>query len=487
MSSGSDYENGGEGMDLKGFFDHFLEENELVRANLMNEKTFDSIEALAEHKMKSISDGNVLSEVSDHISMGEAALIRSLVDEETSDNLHHVSYDVAKYGVLIDYQYILEEGDGAGVLHHDIVEAIDAALKDTGVLPAVDMFIHRDEDFNPRDIGRLEQIYTGPIYWLYNNLTWRELKALLRRLGSETEGNQKDEYLRHVTALLTSPQFLEEILLHIGDEEFRIIQDNVEKDYNVYEAKSRWTEAKDLGLIVKVHTNYLVMHQKVLDTLKNVNFDAVSRKRRPQMSGEPARGDYNAYALELEVLDTHEPVWREVRVPAGMNFYELHLIIRQVMDWRSSSPSRFTADGYTIYESMLLMSEEQEEDAGQNSLLASFTQVDALLDWAEAIYYRYESVDGYIVKISVTDRINIDNRVPAIQGYGGPIPVENVGGPEGLEQTLAILNDRQHPDYVETFEKARMMNYRERYPMTAINNRLEKQFDKAHPVTEFNI
>src|SRR5690625_1060380 len=474
-------------MDLKNFFDHFLEGNELVRANLMSDESFDSIESLAEFKTESMTDKDILAEISAHLSMGEAALIRDLVDVEPADNLHHIDYDVSKYGVLIDYQYILEEGDGAGVIHHDIVMAIDAALKDNGVLPAVDMFIHRDEDFNPRDISRLEGIYRGPIYWLYNNLTWRELKAMLRRLGSMTEGNQKDDYLRHITSLLTSPPFLEEIMLHIGDEEFKIIRDNVEKGYNVYAAKSRWEEAKNLGLIVKVHAHYLVMHQKVLDALKTVDFDAVNRDRRPQSANRPTQGDFNAYSLMFEVMETHEPVWREVQVPAGLNFYELHLVIREIMGWRSSSPSRFTADGFTVYESMLLMAEAQADGGETGGLVASFTQADALLERAGEVYYLYESVDGYVVKISIMDRINIDYRIPAIRDYGGPVPIENVGGPHGLKRTLEILGDRQHPDYAETFEKARMMNYRERYPMTAINNRLEKQFDKAHPVTEFNI
>ncbi|WP_017549874.1 IS1096 element passenger TnpR family protein [Salinicoccus carnicancri] len=474
-------------MDLKSFFNHFLEENELVRAGLMSDESFDSLGALAEFKTASITDQDILTEVAENISMGEAVLVRDLVDIEPADNLHHIDYDVSKYAALIDYQYILEEGGGTGVIHHDIVMAIDAALKDTGVLPDVDMFIHRDENFNPRDISRLEEIYRGPIYWLYNNLTWRELQAMLRRLGSETEGNQKDDYLRHITSLVTSPEFLAEILLHIGDEEFRIIRDNVEKDYNVYEAKSRWEEARSLGLIVKVHAHYFVMHQKVLETLKTVNFDAVNRNRRPQGADKPARGDFNAYALMFEVMETHEPVWREVQVPTGLNFYELHLIIREVMGWRGSSPSRFTADGFTIYESLLLMNEAKADSGEPGGLVASFTQADALLERAGEVYYQYESVDGYVVKISMADRINIDYQVPAIRDYGGPVPIENVGGPKGLERTLAILGDRRHPDYVRTFEKVRMMNYRERYPMTAINNRLEKQFAKSHPVTEFNV
>src|SRR5699024_12139931 len=93
-------------MDLKSFFDHFLEENELVRAGLMSDESFDSIGALAEFETAGISDQDILSEVAGHLSMGEAALVRDLVDVEPADNLHHIYYDVSKYGVLIDYQYI---------------------------------------------------------------------------------------------------------------------------------------------------------------------------------------------------------------------------------------------------------------------------------------------------------------------------------------------------------------------------------------------
>src|SRR5699024_11175575 len=149
---------------------------------------------------------------------------------------------------------------------------------------------------------------------------------MLRRVRGMTAGNQTDNYLRHLTSLLTSPRFLEGILPHTGDEADKIIRDNEEKGYNVYEAKSRWEEAKNLGLIVKVHAHYLVMHQKVLDALKPVDFDAVNRDRRPQSANRPTQGDFNAYSLMFEVMETHEPVWREVQVPAGLNFYELHLV-----------------------------------------------------------------------------------------------------------------------------------------------------------------
>lgn len=475
-------------MDLKSFYDHFLEENELVRANLMNDRDFETMESLASYKVDSLRNAENLAEVSEHISMSEAALIRSLADIQTGDNLHRLSYDVTKFGTLIDYQYILEEGDGYGVIHQDIVQAIDDALKEIGIIPSVDMYIHNDVDFGPQIIGRLEQIYTGPIYWLYNNLTWRELRALLKRLNSETEGNQKDDYLHHVTALLTAPQFLEEVLQYIDDEELEIIKDNVDRNYHIYEAKSRWEEAKNLGLIVKVHTDYYVMHEKVLEALKSVNFTTVpKRRRRPAGYVKAHRSDYNAYLIRLEVKDAHEPIFREVQVPAGINFFELHLIIREVMDWRSSSPSRFKSEEFEIYETMLQMNEEIDTDNGILHLLSSFTQVDALLDRVGEIDYHYESIDGYIVKITLEDSINIDRSVPGVTHHSGTIPIENVGGTEGLEKTMEVLNDRQHPDFARMFEKARTMNYRERYPVTAINNKLERLFRKAHPVTEFNV
>ncbi len=474
-------------LDLKHFYDHFLGENDLVRANIMNDRTFDTLDSLAAYKMAGLEDAENLGGLARNISMAEAALTRSLADIQTGDNLHRLSYDVSKFGTLIDYQYILEEGDGYGVIHQDIVQALDAALKEAGVIPAVDMYIHND-DFGPPDIERLEQIYTGPIYWLYNNLTWRELRTLLKRLNSETEGNQKDDYLRHVTALITSPQFLEAVLQHIGDQELKIIQDNVDRNDHIYEARSRWEEAKNLGLVVKVHADYYVMHEKVVEALKSVNFTTIpQRRKRPAGDVAAAPSDYNAYLLRLEIKDVHEPIFREVQVPAGINFFELHLIIREAMDWRSSSPSRFKAEGFEIYESMLQMSEEMHTDNGEAHLLSSFTQVDALLDRVGVIDYHYESIDGYIVKITMEDKINIDRSVPAVLHHSSTIPIENVGGTEGLKETMAVLNNKQHPEYARTFEKARTMNYRERYPVTAINNKLARVFRKGHPITEFNI
>src|SRR5699024_8425901 len=109
-NSGNDQGKGGGKMDLKSFFDHFLEENELVRAGLMSDESFDSIGALAEFKTESIADRDILAEVAGHISMGGAALVRDLVDIDPADNLHHIDYEVRKSGPLIDYQYIREEG-----------------------------------------------------------------------------------------------------------------------------------------------------------------------------------------------------------------------------------------------------------------------------------------------------------------------------------------------------------------------------------------
>src|SRR5690625_6068854 len=118
-------------MDLKNFFDHFLEGNELVRANLMSDESFDSIESLAEFKTESMTDKDILAEISAHLSMGEAALLRDLVDVERPDILLHIDSEVPNNGVLFDNHNILKGGAGPGFIHHDFAMPFNAPLKTT--------------------------------------------------------------------------------------------------------------------------------------------------------------------------------------------------------------------------------------------------------------------------------------------------------------------------------------------------------------------
>ncbi|WP_342387924.1 plasmid pRiA4b ORF-3 family protein [Salinicoccus bachuensis] len=472
-------------MDLHQFFIHFLQENELVRANLINDRSFESIEALVEYKEAEVGGLDGWSPVTGMLSMTEVELISHLVDIESGDHLHYVAYDVASYPVLIDYQYILEAGDGAGVIHHDIIQGLHAILKESGILPGHPMYIHKDEPLDPEEVRQLDRIYGGPIYWLYDNLTWRTLRATLKRLNVEPDGHQKEDYLRHITSVVTHPKYLEGILLQLGFEEYTLIRENVEKGFNVYEASSRWETAKEVGLLVKVHADYYVMHEAVRQALAQVNFKTVEdrHRRSPKTTNRQRQGgDYNAYVMTLTVKDIDFPISREIIVPAGINFFELHLVIQKAMGWQRKHDAEFRTGDITIFETLNQMN---EADPGHMQMAASFTQVDAVFDQFNPLEYVYG--DSYRVAAALRETANIHRAIPAIRNYEGPAPIENIGGAARLPDVLEILADPKHPDYVPTYEKVRATNYRERYPITAINHQLEKLFAKSHPLTEFNM
>ncbi|MFC3419082.1 plasmid pRiA4b ORF-3 family protein [Salinicoccus hispanicus] len=470
-------------MDLHHFFTHFLEENELVRANLINDRQFESKAALVRFKKAEVAGLDANSPVAGMLSMTEVELISHLIDMETDDRLHYVAYDVRQYPVLIDYQYVLEAGEGTGAIHHDIIRALHGILKESGTLPAYPMYIHKDDPLDPEEISQLHHIYKGPIYWLYENLTWRMLRAMLKRLNVEPDGHQKEDYLRHMTSVITHPKYLEDILLQLGPEEYMSIRENVEKSFNVYEASSRWETAKDIGLLVKIHADHYVMHEDVRRALEQVDFKAVEAKRqRGRLSGSTGRsGDYNAHIIRLAVEDIDIEITRTIIVPAGINFFELHLIIQKAMGWQRKHDAVFKSGDMVILESMNQISEFAEEVM---KLVASFTQIDGVFDQHNPLEYVYG--ESYRLQVSVENTANIHRRIPSIRDYVGPAPIENIGGAGNLSDVLRVLGDPKHPDYARTYEKVRATNFRERYPITAINNQLEKLFRKSHPVTEFN-
>ncbi|MCG1009649.1 plasmid pRiA4b ORF-3 family protein [Salinicoccus sp. ID82-1] len=471
-------------MDLHQFFTHFLEENELVRANLINDRQFDTKAALVQFKEAEVAGLDADSVVAGMLSMTEVELISHLVDMETDDRLHYVAYDVRQYPVLIDYQYVLEAGDGTGAIHHDIIRALHGILKESGTLPAYPMYIHKDDPLDPEEISQLHHIYKGPIYWLYDNLTWRTLRAMLKRLNVEPDGHQKEDYLRHMTSVITHPKYLEGILLQLGPEEYASIRENVEKSFNVYEASSRWETAKEIGLLVKIHADHYVMHEDVRRALEQVDFHAVETKVRQGLgpAGNKSQGgDYNAHIIRLTVEDIDFEITRTIIVPAGINFFELHLIIQKAMGWQQKHDAMFRSGNLVIVERM---NQVEGRSEGTMELLSSFTQIDGVFDQHEVLEYMYGA--SYRLKVLAENTTNIHRRIPGIRDYAGPAPIENIGGAGNLAGVLEILGDPRHPEYARTYEKVRATNFRERYPITAINNQLEKLFRKSHPITEFN-
>lgn len=101
----------------------------------------------------------------------------------------------------------------------------------------------------------------------------------------------------------------------------------------------------------------------------------------------------------------------------------------------------------------------------------------------EYIQFLYDSDDDYVVDIALDAVTNITKPIPEVVSYGGEVPIENIGGVDKLLETLNILQDKNHPDYVRVYANARTKNYRERYPVSATNKKLARLFNRGNPIT----
>src|SRR5699024_5294828 len=97
--------------------------------------------------------------------------------------------------------------------------------------------------------------------------------------------------------------------------------------------------------------------------------------------------------------------------------------------------------------------------------------------------YQYESNDDYIIKLQVEDVLSIVKLIPSVEVYQGPSSIEGVGGVENLKKDLKILKDKHNPDFYNTYYRARQKNYRERYPVSAVNKQLSRLFNRGNPMT----
>ena len=449
-------------MDIQTFYQTYLGEHELIRASLFNAGNFTTNESLIKYKMEELESQSALNEMFEHLSMAEAKLLRRLSTEDPHDNVHRVAYLSAKYPTLIDYQYILEDNGTEGVIHSEVVNVLNSALQQTGIFPYTPMSIPDSETIEPQDVSRLEKIYNGPIYWLYNNLTFIELRQTMSKLNIKSVGQYKDDYLNEVIGHLTAPEYLPVALNQLDDVSYSQIKENVKKDYSVYENHPRWQTALETGLLVKVHQDYLVMHRDVLAALKKVNFKKNGKEERTE-----SPENYNAYHITC-TINGCEDISRTISIPTRLNFLELEIIICEAFGWNNIGSGEFMTDKDLI---------ANESGVNKNALM-----IDVYL-MNEYIQFLYDSDDDYVVDIALDAVTNITKPIPEVVSYGGEVPIENIGGVDKLLETLNILQDKKHPDYVRVYANARTKNYRERYPVSATNKKLARLFNRGNPIT----
>lgn len=159
-------------------------------------------------------------------------------------------------------------------------------------------------------------------------------------------------------------------------------------------------------------------------------------------------------SLRVELRDVTPLVWRRVLVPNHWSLASLHHYLQWMMGWNDSHAHEFevgtgfVAPDWWIAERRLDMDTSNFRDERRVSVAA----VAAELGPRGEFEYRYDMGDDWRVRIVLEDAPDMlvpDLPLPRCVAGENAGPPDDVGGPPGYEQFLAILADRRHEQHAD--------------------------------------
>lgn len=257
--------------------------------------------------------------------------------------------------------------------------------------------------------------------------------------------------------------------------------------YEIALNSSRYFHLIKNRILLPTGDNSGFIHVEVVQRLSRLIKICDEENKYSEAQNSVSEADYNALKLRITLNDAHTPIWREVVVPADMNFYELHIVIQKAMGWQNSHLATFFGKGHRIFVRKFELEQAFAPDGGQDLLLAGDTGVAAILAKSGTITYMYDYGDDWGHEVELLEKLYEENpRIPTVIGHKGPGPVEESGGVDGFEEIHTIIKDKSHPDHEEMLRWAKSQNYKARYPKKAINRSLGEIFSGGEPVTELN-
>ncbi len=149
------------------------------------------------------------------------------------------------------------------------------------------------------------------------------------------------------------------------------------------------------------------------------------------------KNDFNpTHGYDIKIrLNNYKPLtWRDLIIPEGLTFTQLHEIIQLLMD----------LDDYHTY--MFEFKNNPEKvvdfnliDEWENTIDSNTTIIDKYFDNNKKIIYTYDFGDDWEFTIEVKKKVEIDDEYPIIKRYKGDYnPVEDCGGVYILSKLVAL-------------------------------------------------
>lgn len=150
--------------------------------------------------------------------------------------------------------------------------------------------------------------------------------------------------------------------------------------------------------------------------------------------------------LTVTLIGTEPAVWRQIEVPAGSTFAQLHTFLNTAMGWEDYHLHEFRFGGRLVAGPELDDGTYADIEDEQELALA-----DALADGQRELLYTYDFGDGW------RHRVRVDAIEDAEEGVFYPrcidgaraCPPEDVGGIHGYALSLEAIADPRHPEHEE--------------------------------------
>ncbi len=157
---------------------------------------------------------------------------------------------------------------------------------------------------------------------------------------------------------------------------------------------------------------------------------------------------HSVHQLKITLEGTKPPVWRQLRVPSGVNLRRLHGIFQLAMGWTDSHLYEFDALGGRFG--------EPDPDFGFEEVRpAQRTRLDQIAPHAGAeFFYIYDFGDDWRHQV-VVERVvaaEEDAQYPLCLSGERACPPEDCGGVWGYRELLKILKRPNHPEHAKWLE-----------------------------------
>jgi Plasmid pRiA4b ORF-3-like protein len=208
-------------------------------------------------------------------------------------------------------------------------------------------------------------------------------------------------------------------------------------------------------------------------SMSAVNPDFVESSQMPSKTAPP-----KTFQLKITLLGVHPQIWRHIQIPITTRLCCLHDVIQVVMGWTDSHLHQFEKDGK-------FWSVPETDDYNMGIRDESRVAIDKLLqEEGDSASYLYDLGDKWRYTVY------LEKILPSEASSARPIclagerrcPPEDVGGPSGYEEFLAVIFEPGHEESERFRQWGGGKFHAEEFNLEAVNQVLEKmRWPARHP------